>query len=54
MYVLRQVAVVKWLAHWIHNPAVQVPFPDRCDDNALKALLREPPCGTCRKDQASI
>ena len=25
-----------------------------CDDNALKALLREPPCRTCKKDQAGI
>ena len=25
-----------------------------CDDNALKALLREPPCRTCKNDQAGI
>ena len=25
-----------------------------CDGNALKALLREPPCRTCKKDQAGI
>ena len=25
-----------------------------CDGNALKALLRKPPCRTCKKDQASI
>ena len=25
-----------------------------CENNALKAPLREPPCGTCKKDQASI
>ena len=25
-----------------------------CDDNALKALLREPPCRTCKKHPAGI
>ena len=31
-----------WLANW------------ECDGNALKRLLREPPCGTCQKDLADI
>ena len=40
--------------------AIEVRFPAgglaerECDGNALKALLREPPCETCKKDQAGI
>ena len=46
--------IVKWLVRWVHNS-----WLDRLDDreydgNTLKALLREPPFGTCKKDQAGI
>ena len=54
-----QVAIVKWLVCWVHNPAIQGRFlaGPTCRPSvgrALKILLREPPCGTCKKDQSSI
>ena len=52
-----QVTVVQKLACWAHTPAipVQIPagnLPTKSVTITLKALLRKPPCGTCKKEAA--
>ena len=44
----RAVPVVKWLS--TKRSRFNSQINRECDDNALKAPLREPPYGTCKKD----